>query len=190
MSDSYSTKQAGVKKVEFAVSMHPSSDVTNKADEILNESLTFCGQKLMSGDRSTVLRRLKERDHSTIGYFHYGLARQVARHLASLDENITAVYLFEDDATPEDRCLGDTMPALFVHLIVRVTRKTGALESLVQGLDRALVEAYLERSGEDQVNHLLDVQTIDEDDVAQRMGYGALLGSLHHPPLRVWNQSS
>jgi hypothetical protein len=55
-------------------------------------------------------------------------------------------------------------------------------------LDRALSDRYADATGANQRAYLLDVQVVDAADVANRRGYGALLTSLHHPPIKVWER--
>jgi hypothetical protein len=38
----------------------------------------------------------------------------------------------------------------------------------------------------DQLAHLLDVQAVTDEDVENRVGYGAMLSSLHNRPIRIW----
>jgi hypothetical protein len=38
------------------------------------------------------------------------------------------------------------------------------------------------------LEHVLDVQVIDDEDVRDRRGYGALLKSIYQPPIQVWRR--
>jgi hypothetical protein len=62
------------------------------------------------------------------------------------------------------------------------------LDSLVEALDRALVQHYADLIGQHQLAHLLDVQVIDDADVKNRVGYGAMLSSLYQRPIQVWKR--
>jgi hypothetical protein len=73
-------------------------------------------------------------------------------------------------------------------LIVWAKRKTSALDSLVEALNRALVQRYAELIGPSQLAHLLDVQIVNDADVKNRVGYGALLSSLRNRPIKVWER--
>jgi hypothetical protein len=73
-------------------------------------------------------------------------------------------------------------------LIVWAKRKTSALDSLVEALNRALVQRYAELIGPSQLAHLLDVQVVNDADVDNRVGYGALLSSLRNRPIKVWER--
>jgi hypothetical protein len=106
-----------------------------------------------------------------------------------MDERVKAVYVLDYDATPEDLCFGRLNQGTpLVHLIVWTKRKTAALRSLVAALDRALAQAYAELLGGCQIEILLDVQIIDDADVENRTGHGALLQAIHHRPIPIWER--
>jgi hypothetical protein len=58
----------------------------------------------------------------------------------------------------------------------------------VAALDRALVKRYAELISEPGLVHLLDVQVVDDQDVEDCTGYGALLSSTYNRPIRVWER--
>ncbi|MBC7264881.1 MAG: hypothetical protein H5T64_11085 [Chloroflexi bacterium] len=188
MTEPLSTTEMGTVNVEFALPSQSLSDMTGMADAAVTKALEFCAQKMGLHGPQAVIDRLRQGDSTACGYFHYGLAEQVAKHLAEFDEDVKTVYLYSYDATPEDVCFGEATPASQVHLIIWAQRKTAALNSLVNALDRALVEGYGTMIGTPQLMHLLDVQIIDDDDVKRRVGYGALLSSLHLPPIEIWRR--
>jgi hypothetical protein len=163
------------------------SDAANAAEAALVGAVSFAGRQMGLG-RTEVAIALKQRERRTTGYFQYGLAEQVAAYLAALDENVKAVYVFDDEATPEDMNLGDSEASPVLHLIVWARRKTGALSSLIAALDRSLVTGYSGLAAMPQLAHLLDAQVIDDEDVTGRRGYAALLSSVHHQPLQVWKR--
>jgi hypothetical protein len=39
-----------------------------------------------------------------------------------------------------------------------------------------------------ELKHLLDAQIVDDEEVKSRVGYGALLSSIHNRPVRVWQR--
>ena len=88
------------------------------------------------------------------------------------------------DAGDEQR-----IPFSPIHLIVRVERKTPALESWVSAIDRALVQDYARQIGPDRLAHLLDVQVVDNSDVEKRIGAAAQLRSVFNRPLRIWTRA-
>jgi hypothetical protein len=188
MTEVSSMTQTQVMHVEFTEPPLQLSDVASIAEATLAKALEFCAQKMGFDSHQAVVDRLRQGDNTACGYCHYSLAKQMAESLGTLDENVKAVYIYDYDATPEDLCFGETTQAPLVHLIVWARRKTGALNSLVAALDRALVQSYADLIGMRRLTHLLDVQVIDDADVENRVGYGALLYSLHHRPIQVWER--
>ena len=180
--------QTQVMHVEFTEPPLQLPDVASIAEAALVKALEFCAQKMGFDSHQAVIDRLQQGDKTACGYCHYSLAKQMAESLGTLDENIKAVYICDYDATPEDLCFGEAMQASLVHLIVWAQRKTGALNSLIAALDRALVQSYTDLIGMRQLTHLLDVQVIDDADVENRVGYGAMLSSIHHRPIQVWER--
>ena len=182
MTTQYPSAHAELASVEFAL-----PDVAQSAQSALQEALAFSAAKLrLSGDNDA-LQALRRNDPSVRGYFEYALAKQVGEHLGALDEEVQAVYLYDDEATAEDAILGSA-PSTLVHLLVVVRRKTNALSAMIAALDRALVQAYGKLMNNVQIAHLLDVQVVDEAEVDARTGYAALLSLLHRRPLSVWQR--
>lgn len=173
--------------VRFTASLQP-SDVTSMAEAIVSEALEFCAGKLNINGSEAVAYRLRQGDGTTYKYWQYGLAKKVAQRLGEWDEGIQAVYLYDDDATPEDVVFAEGTPDILIHLIVKVERKTAALNSLTEALDRALAHIHGELLGGSELGYLLDVQVVDDYEVEYRLGYGALFASLHHRPLPVWQR--
>ena len=188
MAEVFQTRQTEVMDVEFAAPSLRLPDADSTAEFALTRALDFCAQKMGADSVQTAIDCLRQGNSTACQYCHYSLAKQVAESLGALDENVKAVYVVDYDATPEDLCFGEATPTSLIHLIVWAERKTSALDSLVAGLDLALAQKYADLTGQHQLAHLLDVQVIDDADVKQRVGYGALLSSLHHRPIRLWER--
>jgi len=163
-------------------------DATSTAELALKEGLAFCARKAGLEGVDPVVEGLRQCDSTLCQYCRYGLAKKVADSVGTLDDNVKAVYVVEYDATPEDRCFAGEAHTTPIHLIVWAARKTDALQSLVRALDRALVQAYAQLINLPELVHLLDVQIVDDDDVENRVGYGALLSSIYNRPIQVWER--
>jgi hypothetical protein len=162
-------------------------NAASAADAILAAALGFCAQKKQVASSDAALKLLKSGDRAASEYFQYGLAAQVAELLGGLDDEVQAVYLYDDEATPDDAAFGEVRPSL-VHLIVLAKRKTSALDSLIIGLSRAVVQSYGRLLDKPKLRHLLDVQVMDNTELDSRTGLGALMSSLHHRPSLVWKR--
>ena len=163
-------------------------DAGSAVQDALAKALGYCAQKLNLSGPQESLERARQGDKKALDYCHYRLAQQVAEALGALDDHVRSVSLYEFDATPEDRSLGEKTESLPIHLLVWVDRKTSALSALVAALDRALVKDYAEMVGPRRLGHVLDVQVIDNDDVESRRGIAALLHSLYNRPLLLWKR--
>jgi hypothetical protein len=182
MKNSVSTRtQTGPQNLEFAL-----SDASGIAEAALRQALDFCAAKLGLVDHTAVIERLRQDDRTAYGYFYYGLAEQTADWLGSWDQDIRAVYLFDYDATADDICFGNSTP-LLLHLILWTRRKTNALDALLSALDRALAQCCAD-AGIRRRRYLLDAHIVDDDEIHNSVGCGAMLSSVHTHPIRVWER--
>jgi len=163
-------------------------DVAGTAQVVLTQAVEYCAQKMRLDNSQAVIDRLRASNGQACEYCHYSVAKQVAESLGTLDENVKAAYIYDYDATPEDLCFGVAGRALPIHLLVWARRKTAALNVLAETWDRALAEGYAEVIGERKPARVLDLQVVDDADVEERLGHGALLFSLHHRPVQIWRR--
>jgi hypothetical protein len=161
-------------------------DATSTMEGALRQALGYCAEKLNLQGPQASLEKVRQGDPKAVEYCHYRLAQQVAEALGAVDDNVQSVLLYEFEATPEDRAFGERREALPIHLLVRVARKTSALNSFVAALDRALVKDYTELVGPRRLGHVLDVQVIDNSDIDNNRSIAALLYSLYNRPIQLW----
>ncbi|MBN1954065.1 MAG: hypothetical protein JW900_03340 [Anaerolineae bacterium] len=164
------------------------SNAIGMTESALEEAVDYCGRKMGTDDRQTVVEQLKQGDRTACGYLYYHLAGQVAEWLGAWDESIKAVYIYDSDATAEDVCFGRPETPPMLHLLIWVQRKTNALDATLGVLSRALVQSYTELLGRPGLEHLLDAQVVDDNEVNNNIGYSALLCSLHTCPIRIWER--
>lgn len=183
------TLQQEPKTVQDVAAVAPAfhlPDATSAMQGAVTGALDYCADRLGLPSPQVALERIRQGNSRAVDYCHYSLAQQAAEALGALDDNIQAVFLYDLEATPEDRALGDSPEYLPIHLLVRAGRKTSALSSLITALDRALVKDYAQMIGPRRLRHVLDVQVIDSSDLESRRGIATLLYSLHNRPIQLW----
>lgn len=163
-------------------------DLSGMSEAVLAQAIEYCVQQVHLDSSQAAIDRLRAGDSQVCEHCNYSLAQQVAESLGALDENIQAAYIYGYDAATEHCCSGEVGWALPIHLIVRATRKTAALNAVVETWDRALTRRYAELVGGRRPARMLDVQVVDNSDVVTRIGYGAMLSSQHHSPTEVWKR--
>jgi hypothetical protein len=159
---------------------------------MMEEALEFCAEKACLKGKEQARDVLLAGDCCVCEYLRYGLAQKVAEYLGEVDDTIQAIYTYEPEhATSVDGAI-PARPNLSpgFNLLARVSRKSAALSSVVASMRSALAEEY-RQLGCPKANALcseLDVRVADEDEVAKRTGYGALISSLYVRPIEVWQR--
>jgi hypothetical protein len=172
----------------MSVTNFDNSLVTN----MMEEALEFCASKAGLEGKEGAAKALRGGDCCACGYMRHAMAQRLAAYLGSVDDTIKTVYTYE----PEYATMGDGAipgrPNLSpgFNLVVRVSRKSAALSSLVDSVNSALSETC-RKLGCPAANALcyeLDVGVADDDDVRKRVGYAALINSLYVRPIEIWSR--
>jgi len=172
---------------ELAVPLPRRLDPVSTVESVVTKALKTSANKMGLGDVKALIARMKEGDSAAFNYYNYNIAKELGEVLGFWDKNIRAVYAHDyDAATPEEACFENTSPFSLVHMIIWAEHKTKALNALVEAIDRAMVQHHRHMLGRIKLEHVLDVQVIDDEDVRNRIGYGALLQSIYQPPIQVW----
>ncbi|MBN1887953.1 MAG: hypothetical protein JW850_08170 [Thermoflexales bacterium] len=168
------------------------------ADGMIDKALAFCASKAFSGDGKKAKTALRDGKCDVCSYFCYGLAKQVAEYLGQIDPTVKAVYVFEPEyAQGGDAPLGNgapvAQPPSSINMVAWVKRKSAALHALVEALDTSLsgrVRGRLRCKQAASACYTLDVQMVDDAEVRERRGYGALVHSLYVRPIQVWSRTA
>jgi hypothetical protein len=157
-------------------------DSMSTVNEIFNKALAYCSTK-MGINKTKVIELLKNDFPDAYGYFNYCIAKQVGKVLGKLCKNVKSVYALDHEDNVQEE--GINKVDFIVHIIVLVERKTKPVDSLISTLQEALIEHYKKILEKATLEHVLDAHVVDTKDVKNRMGYGALLGSIYQPPICV-----
>ncbi len=175
----------------MVVTTIPKVDVITMAD-MMEKAIAFCAQRIRTQTMEETMDTIRKGDCQACQHVKYYLAKQIGEILGSVDENVKAIYIYEPDyaagiydATGEEPNL-----ASGINMIAWVGRKTAALSSVVASLDEALMAARapLLCPKASRICYSLDAVIVDDEEVSNRMGYGALIGSLHVHPTMVWSK--
>lgn len=162
-------------------------DPVTAVELIVNKALTTSINKMDLPDVTTLVERVKKNDPLACGYCHYNIAKELGAVLGSWDENIRSVYAYGyDDNTSPEECFENISSTSLVHMIIWAERKTRGLSSLLEAIDRAMVQRLRNLLALGELAHVLDIQLIDDDDVDEGTGYAALLKSIYQTPVQVW----
>jgi hypothetical protein len=156
---------------------------------MIEEALAFCAAKTRTGTKENALDCVLQGDCSACEYVRYGLAKGIAQYLGSIDDTVKALYIYEPEYATNDDTVG---LSLGIHLLAWVERKSAALNSMVAGLDAALMEERKRLLCPEATAECfsLDVKVADDDEVRRRRGYGALVNSIFVRPTKVWERSN
>lgn len=168
-----------------------SQEVT-RIPEMIENAIMFSAEKNGMTDRDQVVQACARGDCITCEYLRFGLANEVADYLGSMDETIKSVYVYEPEtATTMNGNIHDH-PSLVpgINMIIRVSRKTAALKSILTSIVSAVEQEFgqLNCPEANALCNMIDVILVDDHEVEQRTGYGALIGSLFTPPIEIWQR--
>lgn len=114
--------------------------------------------------------------------FRYALAQELCDYLRDLGPMLKAAYVY--GSVMEHRA----RPASDLDIVLWVGRKSEAAVSLVGLLDRLAVICYREACPGASPRRLFDAHLVDDTDVRDRRGYGAVINSLHTSPVCLWRR--
>lgn len=162
-------------------------------ENMIENALVFCIRKTYFPNREEALAAIRTGDCCACSYLRYGLSVEVGAYLGGIDTSVRAVYTYEPEQCTGVGGLGGAEQEGMggINLIVSADRRSAALSSIIASLEDGFSEARdgLVCSKANGSCYVLDVKVADEQEVASRRGYGALLSSLYVAPLRVWPRS-
>ncbi|MBM4466808.1 MAG: hypothetical protein FJ014_14870 [Chloroflexi bacterium] len=159
---------------------------------MMEDAIEFSAKKMGLKGRDQTLEALRCGDCSVCEYLRYGLAEGVADYLGSVDDTVKAIYTYEPEyaTSVDDPLPGRPNLSPGISMLAWVSRKSAALSSVVTSLGSALAEEFgrLACPKANALCSMLDVKLVDDKEVQERTGYGALIGSLYVRPLEIWRR--
>jgi len=168
-----------------------SSDTTILTQS-MNEAVTFCADKTRLQGWEQVSAARARADCSACEHLRYGLAKGIAAYLGSLDETIRVVYVFDPEAATHAESHVPSTPRLSpgISMLIWVSHKTAALTSLLTSVRQAAGEEFwrLPCPEANALCYALDAIVVDDQDVQERRGYGAMVNSFFVLPTEIWSR--
>jgi len=159
---------------------------------MMGKAIEFCASKTGLAGREQIVEAVYGGDCCVCEYLYYGLAQAMAEYLGSVDDTVKSIYVYEPEyATHMDEPIPDRpgfSPA--INMIVWASRKSAALSSVVNMVSSAVAEELkrLECPKSNALCHTIDTHIVDDDEVLERTGYGALVRSLYVQPVELWSK--
>ncbi len=169
---------------------YASYELTQTCREIVSQALDFCEQKTGLRGRETVAAALGRANPAALEYFHYGLAKGIASYLGRTEPSLKAVYLCEPEEMPGEFFDQERPVVQGLDLIAWTVNGKASLPPQVEELEAALrleTQPLLGPRAEG-AREFLSVELIDDRDVQERTGRGALVYSIYSRPTRLWSR--
>lgn len=154
----------------------PSLLLAPKVQGLFAQALVSVSQS-SSLELERLIQALQNGDPWVHSSFRYALAQEVCNYLTGICRGVRGVYIY--GSTLENRA----GPVSDVDWIVWVHKKSASLDSLLWKLDVLLLQANRALTGFAGPRTFFDFHVVDDIEVAERTGYGAILRSLWTAPM-------
>jgi hypothetical protein len=161
------------------------------AEQLRGNAINRAQQKLAPFQRDDDLPTLLEKP-AFLDAFVHAIAGGVAAAIGENDPFVQAVYTYDPSANPDNES-GDDLPISgTIHLLVRVTQPSAALDAFIAALDQALTAQLRELPSSKFARRtsVLDVNLLTEQEVQRGAGFAAMLSSVFAPPIQVWQRKN
>ncbi len=163
------------------------------ANALVDAAVTDCAGRNNPGNTNQVLDALRQGRCDVCRAFTDTLTYHIGQYLSQVDKNLKAVIKYEPEPASLSSRLGGgqfTSKPAGINLIAWVDRKSAALTSLGSTLEASLAEA---RKKLDCPNALptcfnLDIQMVDDREVAEARGYGLVVNQPFLHSVQVWKR--
>ena len=166
------------------------SSLVEAAETIRGNAVDLAREKMGFYQQEAALEILLER-RDFLDYFKYALAQETAQVIATYDQQVQAVYIFEETGNP-DAETEDYLSAtdLTIHILLKVASVTAALDAFISSFDRALTGVLrgLPSNRFAMRKSFLDVIPVTDNDIEENRGYAVLLSSIHARPIKIWSR--
>jgi hypothetical protein len=167
------------------------SHLSEVAETMRDDALAYALKKVGPNKAGWPLEHLFD-DIEFVDCFKYSLAKSLCDVLAVHDVEVREIHYYDPFVESDDQAACSLPVDATLHLLMRVTRSSAALERFITALDQALMESLKELSTPLFAGRslIIDISLISDDDVRLGRGQASLLSSMYTPPLRIWMRES
>lgn len=160
------------------------------ADRMVDKAILRCAEKNFAGDTQRARHALQQGRCDICGHVSDSLGRQIGEYLGNIDKSVKAVYKYGPERTqyPLQIEKGAVTRRGGINLVAWVDRKSPALTTLGSTLETILADSQ-RKIGCVQASsacYTLDLQLVDDEDVAEHRGYGVITDSKYMRSIQVW----
>ncbi|MEW6456569.1 MAG: hypothetical protein AB1410_07660 [Acidobacteriota bacterium] len=151
---------------------------------MFDNALSFCVEKTKQG-RNLILTSLHQGDKKTHSSFRYALAKQIVSYLNNtVNSCIKAAYIY--GTVLEDRASFTSD----IDMIIHINNGKEKLQQAIKKLDKKMLEHYKNFMGDrcEEMGHFLDIHIVNDREIIERKGYGAMVTSIETPPIKIWTR--
>lgn len=147
-----------------------------------SEAIDYCAKKKEGRSAEEVLQLLAQGDRWAHSTFRYALTTQVCQYLSRLGTVVRSVYIFGSSMSDGAKPTSD------IDIIIWVNERSDAIAFLLDRLNLFISTYYrgLFADRASRMRRMFDIHLVDDQEVKARVGYGAVLGSLHTRPVKIW----
>jgi hypothetical protein len=179
--------------VEIGDSSPPLSFEPSAAERLVNAALADCASRSFGGNTAQVCDALKQGRCDVCRGFNDHLTYHIGQYLSQVDRNLKAVVRYEPEPASLNPKAAQRQPAGQrggINLIAWVDRKSAALTSLGSTLETSLAEARKKLGCPNALPTCfnLDLQMVDDREVAEARGYGLVVKQPFLRSVQVWRR--
>jgi len=165
------------------------------ADRMLKNAIATCAGQFTANDQRRALLAIQRGEREICECLRLSLIDQLAKVLGEIDRTVKSVYTYESIVPPQSG--GSELPSRInietsINLVVWVERKSAALSALAESLQNDLQESQKQTGCliENQYYFTINVNMVDDQDVQNHRGFGAIADSEYLRSKRVWRRIS
>jgi hypothetical protein len=163
-------------------------------DQVIENAILAGAKKFFSGDTQLILASISQ-ERSDIHYFLANhIATQLGEYLGQANPSIKGIFLYEPEylaASMKKTSILQPVRRISVNLLVWLHQTDAELEKIKKDLVDGFIKPGIQaiNKGKERPDITLDIQFVDDVQVAENLGLGILVNHLFLRSIPVWKRS-